>query len=408
MRPVDDETLRALKGSRSGDKVVAYCWYNGSLAYPRALPLTGWSFDWDITRQIQRFSCDIRDEDGQLAPWLLEDPLGVGGSELQVEYHVGDAGIIPMGWYRIDASDPDERWRTYIIDNRGAVHPDSEIGNDKDLIWVSGGASISITAYDRGYSAKKARLIAPESPPDSVTTVVDEIKRLMQNICPVVTAAGIVDIPVSKNIVHDRERLDAVQDLAKRLFGDFRMNGEGQMEIYPVHEQEPVATLEPGPGGLIIKVDRSQSAEGLANVFVVDGQQDNGDGTVTPIRAVQVIEDGPLSIYGPFGMVPEFYSSNLIASEAQAEAYALEMKLTQLAGLTTDLRVTCLPQPYLQQGDWVIVANPIVNRVSIPLLGKIKAMTMAGRNAPEPMTLTVQCSYWDVQTAISGVSRNVF
>lgn len=388
--------------------MVAYVWYDGSLAYPRALPITSWSFDWDITRQVQRFTCDIADEDGKLAPWLLEDPLGVGGAELQVQYHVGSAGIINMGWYGIDGSTPDERWRTYLIDNRGAVHPDSEIGNNKDLIYVSGGATVSLAAYDRAQKGKRARLIAPESPPSGSNTVMAEITRLMRDICPVVKDSAVVDIDVSGNIVYERERLDAVQDLAKRLFADYRMNGDGQMEIYPIAEQDPVATLEGGPGGLLIKVDRAQSSEGLHNVFVVDGTKQNSDGTVTPIRAIDIIDSGPLSAYGPFGMVPEFYSSNLITTQDQANAYAFEMKVSQLAGLTTDLAVTCPPLPHLQQGDWVTVANPVINQVAIPLIGKIKTMSMSGKGAPGPMQLVVQCSYWDVQTAISGVSRNVF
>jgi hypothetical protein len=408
MRPIDGPTLRALKGSRAGDKIVAYAWYNGQLAYPRPLPISQWSLDWDITRQIQKFSCTIADEDGVLAPWLFEDPLGVGGSELQVQYHVGDAGIISMGWYGIDQNTPDERWRTYIITNKGAVHPDSELGNDKDLVYVSGGATIQITAYDRAQRGKRARLIAPESPPTASVTVMDEIERLMRDICPVVMDPAVVDINISRNVVHERERLDAVQALTKRLFADYRMNGDGAMEVYPIAEQAPVATLEGGPGGLLVKVDRAMSTEGLYNVFVVDGSRNNDDGTVTPIRAVATIDEGPLSMYGPFGMVPEFYSSNMIETQDQAEAYAFEMKVTQLAGLTVDLAVTALPQPHLQQGDWVVVANPIVNRVAIPLIGKIKTMSLSGKGAPGPMELVVQCSYWDVQRAISGVSRNVF
>lgn len=408
MRNVDQATLDALRGSRAGDKVTVFVWYNGNLAYPEPLPISSYSFDWDITRQIQTFSCQVTDKDGVLAPWLLEDPLGVGGSLLQVRYQVGSAGIINMGWYRVARNTPDERWRSYLINNLGAVHTDSEIPPGKDLVYVSGGAGIAVTAYDLASVAKRARLLAPESPPSTSLTIVSEVTRLMRDIAPVVTTAGVTDRNVSRNIIYDRERLDAVQDLCKRIFCDYRMNGDGQLEIYPVARQAPVATLEGGPGGLLVKVDRAQDWEGLYNQFVVDGTKTGTDGSTTPIRAVRQIETGALSVFGPHGRVPEFYSSTMIQTQEDADAYAYQMMVTQLSGLTVDLLVTALPQPYLQQGDWVTVANPVIGGAPVPLVGKIKAMRLSGAGAPKTMDLTVQCSYWDVAAAISGVQRERF
>ena len=405
MRPIDDNTLQALHGSRAGDKITAYVWYNGSLAYPNPLPISKYAFDFDITRQIQKLSLEIDDADGVLAPWLFEDPLGVGGSELEVRYDVGQAGSINIGRYRIAQNTPDERWRHYIIDQAGVVHPGSALPAGKQIQYISGGASISVTAYDRGLNAKRARLIAPESPPIGATnTIIGEITRLMRDICPVVTAAGVTDRNVSNNIVYERDRLDAVQDLAKRIFCDYRFNGFGHMEIYPIAAQDPVATLEGGPEGVAVKVDRSMDIEGLYNVFVVDGSKDNGDGTSTPIRSVQVIDSGPLSAYGPMGWCPQFYSSTMIQNQDDADAYAFEMMQSQLSGLTLDLSVTCLPMPYLEQGDWVTVANPIVDGTTIPLVGKLKSLSFSGAGAPSTMTAVVQCSYYDVNRAMGGVS----
>lgn len=406
MRAIDDNTHQALHGSRAGDAIVAYVWYNGQLAWPDPLEINKYAFDFDITRQIQKLSLEVADPDGVLAPWLLEDPLGVGGSELEVRYQVGGASPVDIGRYRIAQNQPAERWRHYIIDNAGSVHPDNPMPAGKDLLYVSGGATISLTAYDRALNAKKARLIAPESPPIGQTnTVIGEIKRLMRDICPVVTAAGVVDRNVSNNLVYERDRLDAVQDLAKRIFCDYRMNGLGFMEIYPVAEAESVETLQGGPDGLLVAVDRSQDLEGLYNVFVVDGAKENTDGTTIPIRSVQVIDFGPLSAYGPHGWVPEFYSSTMITSQEDADAYAFEMMQSQLSGLTVDLRVTCVPMPHLEQGDWVTVANPIVNGTTVPLKGKIKALSMSGAGAPSAMSVIVQCSYWDVSTVMAGIQR---
>lgn len=410
MRPIDQNTLNALSGSRAGDGLTVYAWYNGSLSYPDPLPISRWDMDWDIDRQLQKLQLTVTDKEGELAPWLLEDPLGVGGGLLQVRYDVGGASPINMGWYRIAGNVPDERWYSYIIDNRGNVNEDSPIPNDKQLLLVSGGSNIEVTAYDIALNAKNDRLIAPESPPADSLTIISEITRLMRDHAPVVTVDGVVDRNVARNIVYERERLNAIQDLCKRISCDYRMNGDGQMEIYPLAQQgEPVAILQGGPDGLLVKVDREQSIDGLYNRAVVDGLDDSDPENERPIRAIAQIERGPLSVYGPHGRYPEFYSSPMISTYEDAWEYANQMIQTQLVGMTVDLRVTCLPLPHLQQGDYVQVGNPVVNGQRADLVGRVKKMRLHNGNgtAAGPMDLLVQCSYWQVQSVIGGARNRV-
>jgi hypothetical protein len=411
VRQIDDNGLLALRGSRAGDKVVAFARYGSTISYPDPLPLASYGFSWDATRQIQSFNCQIADPTGRLAPWLLEDPLGVGGAVLDLRYEIGGTDTqVNLGPYRISGSRPEERWSTYLIDNRGTVHPsNTALPKDKMLKFVPGGATIEITAYDLGRVIKRDRLIAPESPPAGTSpTVVSEVRRLLADICGVVVGPGVADMEVSPNIIYERDRMDAVQDLCKRIFCDYRITGEGLLEIYSILEQPPVATLQGGPEGLLVRVDRSQSDEGLYNRFVVDGMEDTSDGKSRPVRSIVDIEAGVLGAGGPYGRVPEFYSSNMITTQAQADNYAVQMAASQITGLTQDLAVTCLPMPHLQHGDWVTVANPVVDGEPVPLVGKIKSMNLKSGTglAPGPMELVVECSYWTVQAAIgSGRSR---
>lgn len=407
MRAIDQNTINALSGSRAGDGLTVYAWYGGQLSYREPLPLSRWQMDWDLERQMQQLTLTVTDKEGELAPWLLEDPLGVGGALLQVRYDVGGASPIRMGWYRISGNVPTERWYSYVIDNLGHVNEDSPIPTGKQLLMVSGGSSIEVTAYDIALNAKNDRLLAPESPPAGSLLVTAEITRLMRDHMPVVLMPGVaaLDRSVARNIVYERERLDAVQDLAKRISCDYRMNGDGQMEIYPIERQgEPVAVLQGGPDGLLVKVDREQSIEGLYNRAVVDGVQ--GD---RPIRAIAQIERGPLSIYGPHGKYPEFYSSTMITSYDDAWEYANTMIRSQIIGMTVDLRVTCLPLPHLQQGDYVQVGNPVVNGQRADLIGRVKKMRLSSGNgtAAGPMELTVECSYRQVQSVIGGARGRV-
>lgn len=409
MRPIYEDALLALSGSRAADRLEVYVRYGGNLAWQEPLPISKYGFDWDASRQVQRFTCQVADESGELSPWLLEDPLGVGGARLDVRYFVGGSSQpILMGVYRIGNNTPQERWVTYLIRNDGEIHVDSPIPNDKRLHYVSGGAVIDLTAYDLGLVVKKDRLLAPESPPSGSTpTVVGEITRLMKDIAPVTTTAEVVDRNLSGNIVYERDRLDAVQDLCRRIFCDYRWTGDGQMEIYSILEQDPVAVLEGGPEGLVIKVDRAQDIEGLYNRFVVDGTYTNAEGLSVPIRSITQIESGPLSVFGPHGRVPEFYSSNMIANQGDADDYADSMAVSQLTGMTVDLSVTCLPLPHLEIGDWVQVGNPVVNGNPVPLVGRVRSIALGSSNGtvPGPMSVIVQCSYWTVQSVIGAGRR---
>lgn len=409
MRQIDPNTLAALSGSRSGDSLTVWVWYGGRLASADPLPISSARFSWDTTRQIQTVSLTIADKDGTLAPWLLEDPLGVGGSRLQVIYNVGGAGSVNIGWYRVTHSTPAESWVGYVIDEAGTVTPDSAIPPGKRLTHVSAGASISIEGDDLGTLIAKARFPAPESPQGGAPTIVGEIKRLVADIVPVVTP-GVTDRGVNKTLVYQDDRLNAVQDLCKRINCDYRFNGAGQLEVYPLTAQAPVATLKGGPEGLLVKVDRKQEYEGLYNEFYADGQYATTapDGTATqiPIRGYAAITDGPLRVNGPHGRYPKFYSSTMLTTQAECDAYAQTMRDTQLAGLTTDLVVTCLPLPHIQQGDWVTVYNPVVNGRVISLTGRVKTMDLGFTNtAPDRMTLTVECTYADVQAAFNGASN---
>lgn len=410
MRPIDSATLNALAGSRSGDSLLVWVWYGGKLALPDPLAISSAKFSWDATRQIQTLNLTIPDPDGTLSPWLYSDPLGVGGSRLQVIYLVGGAGAINIEWYRIERTNPEESWVTYLITDSGVTTPDTAVPPGKRLAHVSGGSLIQLQAVSLGQVVANNRFPAPESPKGLAPTIIGEITRLVQDSVPVTTATGVVDRPVNTTLVYQGDRLNAVQDLCKRINCDYRFTGAGQLEVYPLTTQASVATLRGGPEGMLVSVDREQLMEGLYNEFYADGQVTTKapDGTTTqvPIRGYAAITTGELRVNGPHGRMPQFYSSTMLTTQTECDAYATSMRDTQLAGLTTDLKVTCLPQPQLQLGDWVTVYNAVVDGRAIALTGRIKAMDLGFTNGtPDAMHVTVTCNYADVQNAFTSSSN---
>jgi hypothetical protein len=410
MRQVDANTLAALSGSRSGDSLTVWVWRLGRLAYPDPLPLDSARFSWDTTRQIQTLSLSVDDKDGLLAPWLLEDPLGAGGSRVQVIYNVGGAGSINIGWYRVTNPKPSESWVGYTITEAGTVTPDTPIAPGYRLAHVSGGAQVQVDAEDIGTMLAKAVFPAPESPQGTSPTIIGEVTRLVGDYAPVVSTAGVVDRPVNTTLVYQGDRLNAIQDLCKRINCDYRFNGAGQFEVYPLTAQTPVATLKGGPEGLLVRVDREQRYDGLFNEFYAEGQlqtvDSQGAQTQLPIRGYAAITAGPLKVDPQgHGRYTKQYSSTMLTTQAECDAYAVTMRDTQLAGLTTDLVVTALPQPHIQQGDWVTVYNTVVDGRVIAVTGRVKTMALGfSSGVPDRMVLTVECSYTDVQAAFSGAS----
>ncbi|MEA5453308.1 hypothetical protein SPF06_01100 [Sinomonas sp. JGH33] len=406
MRTLDANSTNALAGSRPGDTITVWCWYNGQLAYPDPIPVGQWSMSYDTGRQIQTLDLEVPDSDGTKAPWLLSDPLGVAGSRLQVFYNVGGAGTVAYDWFRISQADPEETWRSYLVTNQGVVNRDTPIPNGKSVRWASGGARTRLKADSLTRNIANAQFLAPSSPAAGSPTVVSEIKRLLTDLMPVTVLSGVTDAAVPSTLVYPQDRLAAVQSLAKRVGADIRTNGSGLLEVYPIANTGTVWTLAPGVEGFQIDVQRTMKLDGLNNVFVADGTG-SGSGQ-RAIRGIARVTGGPLKDGGPHGSYPVFVSSNLIATQADADAYAATMRDTQLDGLLVQMVATCLPHPGLQIGDWITVqavtTAPAKQVVSFP--ARVRTIDLRGHDSTvDAMTLGLDASYSDVASVFSGVAR---
>lgn len=409
MRWVDPITRKALTGSRPADTLRVFAWYDGQLLFPDPLPISSARFSWDEGRQVQTFDFTLADPDSKLMPWLLEDPLGVAGTRLQCDYVVGgvtkSTGVVSLGEYRVSANAPEEKWRSYVINHKGYINPGSPIPRGMQRVMVPGGGSLNGSSKDLAVEVAISRLLAPESPRGAAPTILSEVSRLMGDIAPVVTAPGVVDRPVNKTLIYEGDRLNAVQDLCKRIGCNYRFNGDGQLEVYPLTLHGEVQLLRGGDEGMLVDLQRSQNMDGLYNQFVADGTAKLA-GQDVPIRGIASVTAGPLRVGGPHGTYPMFYESTMLTTQQQVDDYAVEMMNTQLAGLTQDLDITCLPDPSIQVGDWVQVATYLVKQQEMKLLGRVTKMDMqwSGKTVG-PMKLTVTCLHTEIQRAFGGVVR---
>ncbi|MCX8455362.1 hypothetical protein [Paenarthrobacter ureafaciens] len=395
MRRVDVETLDALAGSRPADSLTVWAWRAGSLVVPEPLLVKDWSFDDDAGDSVkvgQRISLTVADPDGSLGAWRFDDPLGVGGTKLQVIYNVGGSGAINYGWFRVTANNPTEFRESRVIDEYGYVEPDGSLPKHKRRVFVQTGI-VQLTAVDLTGDVDRDRLQAPESP-KAGATVVSEFKRFTSRYFPTVVDPGVADTGVSRQLVYDKERLEACQDLLSRVSARYRMGGDGECHIYP-QRSDSVLRIEPNAG--LVSVSRGQSIDGLYNRWVVEGKN---VATGDPVFGVADIESGPLKYGGPHGQVPFFYTSEMITTVAQATTYAQELRDQFLGSLAVELSVETIPRPELQAGDRVEVGCPVPSGHVVYLPGEVTSIRRRGDTLPRETSMTVSCAYTDVIAAL--------
>ena len=396
MRLIDEASLAALGGSRPADYLTVWAWRDGSLVVPDPLQVISWSLDDEAGESVkvgQKLSLTIADPDGTLGAWRLGDPLGVAGTRLQVVYRVGGSGAVPRGWFRVTGNEPDVSVDSRVVQEYGLAIPDGVEAPHTRRRFVLAGV-VKLEAVDLTADVDRDRFESPQSPAVGAT-VVSEFRRLTSRYFPTVVDAGVLDVPVPGMLVFDRERLEACQDLLGRVSARYRMGGDGECHVYPIAGAS-VWRVEPGDG--LVSVTRKQAADGLYNRWVVEGK-DKASGD--PITATASVESGPLRYGGPHGRVPFFYSSEMIETFDQAVAYARELRAKFFDSLAVELNVETVPRPELQAGDRIEVGCPVAAGHVVYFPGLVKSIRRGGSPVPSATSLTVACSYEQVDAALS-------
>jgi len=368
MRNISALALSALAGSQSSISLVADVWRGGLLLNTAPLPVASWKIDWDITRQVHgQASLTIADDSGALAPWGLDDNLGVGGSRVHLRYIMGQIGEeVNLGWFRIVTATTSESWR---------IHPTAGV-------LITSGALVDITADELTWQITEERFMTPESP-KITTSVFGELARILDGIVPLGSTAGIVDRAVPAAVVYTHDRINAVEDLASSVGALPRMSENGLLDLVSTTPGASVWTIAPAnvENGVLIDLRRSQDAAALPNATVVEGTA--ADGSQLIGRAY--VTAGALTFGGPHGRIPAYLSSPIMDTQAKVDAAAATFLSSSLAQRRTLLPITCLPNPSIQGLDVVTIVTPVGT-----LIGQVQTVSLAGNDAGvQPMVLGV-------------------
>lgn len=377
MRTLPEGLLSGQYGSLSDGRVEFTCWYDGRPVI-ESLPVSEWSQSFgqgQLGGGVTKLT--VMDETGELAPWGVDDPLGVGGSLVQTRL-ILDRATVPLGWQRITNSSSEEKWA---------------LSAGPDGVWVSGGSRTSVDAEDLTTVVAGSKFVTPEAPPTG-NTCVAEIRRLLMGIMDVTFENESVDIPIPPGVTYREERLDAVADLVEAMGCSCRVTGTGQLYVY-LPTRASVWTVQPGQfGGNLINISRSQSISDLKNLIVARNTLNGGE----ELQAAAEETSGPLRVDGPHGRWPDFTQADFVSNEYEALEAARNTLNQAVRMRSVSIPLTTIFHPGLEVGDWITVQCPVTTGQTLPIEGRVMTIQYGGTRMPMSMNITVDCDLNAVQT----------
>lgn len=251
---------------------------------------------------------------------------------------------------------------------------------DEQSIGYGPGDGLQITAPDRWAHVQRARFVAPRASTPGIT-VIAQIVMLLQEVLGVahpILIQSHADAFVGA-LVWEQDRDKAILDLAKSIGCEVFFDADGNVVIrdLPVEWAPPVWLANSGNRGVLSKASRTRSRSRTYNVVVASTAAT--DGTV-PFDPVRVGDDdvtsqtyaGPppfndVTLAGPFGLVPLFYTSENLKTADQAK-WAATVLLQKAKGLSAQLSMDQVVNPAVEAGDvWDIVLPPETPRGVAPV-----------------------------------------
>lgn len=333
------------------------------------VPFTTGSIDCDDTGTVKRrltLTVPVRTPERSWDP--VDDPyapLAVYGQRLHVwagiGYPDGSTEILNQGWYVIT------KWS-----------------------FTESDSTISVEAQDLAQLLVDDRFTQPHSPlvPSSYG---QEFTRLIDGIMPVRIDLPDRDMPDAATTVWDRDRDQALNELTAAWPARWYIDDDGTAVAAPpydaVSDDSPLdVQLTDGSLGTITARQRGSDRGALYNIAVVDGKT-NDDGSPGPHAVAQVTSPAsPIRVDGPYGRIPQFYSSDLIVTRDQAQATA-DTNLISYATAGRTEPVTIVPDPALELGD----VCRVYTKDGFMCTGRIQKLTLPLTPGDAPMDVTVAC-----------------
>lgn len=241
---------------------------------------------------------------------------------------------------------------------------------------TSEGLTIALAGLDRSGAVIDAKFEAPfevAAGTNVEDAIIDTLQPAVPGYVEYVFPGSAFTTPLLRaNEGEDRWKF--AQDIATASGLDLFFNADGNVQLQPVTEGDPVVTIAEGIDGVLLNASRDWKREGSCNRVIVTGENTGG---AAPVRGVAT-DDNPLSptyYFGAFGKVPTFVQSQFVATTEQALAAANVILRRQL-GTTQQVAFGTLFDPALIPGAAVDITRVragivsethVLDTVAIPL-----------------------------------------
>jgi len=369
MRDSSAEILTVLSGSQTPHFEMDVLYDNEVVL--SHVPITGVQINDDASGAIETSGSVTvvwQDDYGQsMTPREIGDVFSPFGTELAIYSIVGVGSSfsyrVPLGIFPI-FDVPSARDETALF--RGYE--------------VVAGSVVELSFKDRFLLVQRNRFDVP-GVPASLDSVYAELMRLTG----LQMTQSIPDGPITRKVVYEEDRLQAVYDLAAVLDATPCLTPDGTLTLRPKSAGGPVATLVRGEDGTILNVGQSMTSEGVYNRVAFRGKTDDK----TAIFAASEVTSGPLrtrnddGTLSPYGTATTFLTSDYVTNSIQAQAY-VDRELPRVSRLgAREVPVDVLFNPLFELGDVLEL-----ERYDRTITGRVKSISRSS-SGRMPMKLEV-------------------
>lgn len=349
MRPVSDRFLQAVRNSHRAcfRATVVTGMPTGASPSGVDIPILDGDIQLDANADI-RGTLDLTTEGSY---WDVLDPYS---AEIHVargiEFGGGEREWVSQGYYRIYNEDQDDA--------------------PKD-------GPVQVDGRDRMSGIVEARLEQPRQFV-AATSVSAVFTALVLDVYP--TAVIEYDFDAANTVftgshIAEEDRYGFLLDVVKALGKVMYWDHEGKLQVRDAPAlTDPVADVTHGKNGVLVRMSRKRSREGVYNAVIVTGE---APGDAPAVRAVarDLASTSPTYWGGPFGKVPKSYSTSLITTTEQA-AHAAAALLLRNLGLPYAVSFGMVPNPALEPLDVVAVTYRdsaqaelhVIDKLTVPLM----------------------------------------
>lgn len=294
-------------------------------------------------------------------PTSPDDLLAPYGNEIFVEYGVdlgnGQNEWTGLGYFRIDTPQQDE----------------------------APSGPITLSCPDRWQSIIDAGFPTPRQFAATITRralVATLLGEVYPNIPVTWDDNAVADAAIGRALAVESDRAGTITDLVTALgkIGYFKYDGTYRIETPPSVTGAASWIVNAGAGGVMIKMARNLTRQGVYNIQVAES--DSAD-AIYPVRyvAADYGPDSPTRVDGRFGPIPgPPFRSSMIITSAQAKT-AAEQLLIKSLGVPYSVQLESVVHPGLEPYDVIDAQYPgtsrssaleverhVIDTVSIPLM----------------------------------------